>query len=128
MSSKIQFLQQNVDKNPLKMHTCLEIGLELKIDYILFQEPYIDENTMITISHSAYYCIILKSEKIRPRVMIFTKKSSRFQFYQRLNICFDTDILIININDSMNPNAEVIQLINVYNEKSLAENSNEWIV
>ena len=36
MNSKIQFLQQNVDKNPHKMHTCLEIGLELKIDYILF--------------------------------------------------------------------------------------------
>ena len=28
----------------------------------------------------------------------------------------------------MNPNTEVIQLINVYNEKSLAENSNEWTV
>ena len=28
----------------------------------------------------------------------------------------------------MNPNAEVIQLINVYNEKSLAENSNEWTI
>src|SRR2546423_6438093 len=128
MNSKIQFLQQNVDKNPLKMHIYLEIGLELKIDYILFQEPYIDENIMITISHSAYYCIIPESEKIRPRVIIFAKKSSRFQFCQRLDICSDTDILIIDINDSMNPNVEVIQLINVYNEKSLAENSNEWIV
>ena len=28
----------------------------------------------------------------------------------------------------MNPNTEVIQLINVYNEKSLAKNNNEWIV
>jgi len=128
MNSKIQFLQQNVDKNPHKMHTCLEIGLELKIDYILFQEPYIDTNTMITISHSAYYCIIPESEKIRPRVMIFAKKSSRFQFCQRSNICFDIDILIIDINDSANPNAGAIQLINVYNEKSLAENSNEWTV
>ena len=125
MNSKIQFLQQNIDKNPHKMHTYLEIGLELKIDYILFQEPYIDINMMITISHSAYYCIIPESEKIRPRVMIFAKKSSRFQFCQRLDICSNTDILIININDSVNSNAEVIQLINVYNEKSLAENSNK---
>ncbi len=81
ISSKIQFLQQNVDKNPHKMHTCLEIGLELKIDYILFQESFVNMNTMITISHSAYYCIVPESEKIRPRVMIFAKKSSRFQFY-----------------------------------------------
>jgi hypothetical protein len=128
MNSKIQFLQQNVDKNPHKMHTCLEIGLELKIDYILFQEPFINMDTMTTISHSAYYCIVPESEKIRPRVMIFAKKSSRFQFCQRLDICPDTDILIIDINDSANPDAEVIQLINVYNEKSLAENSNEWTI
>ena len=63
------------------MHTYLEIGLELKINYILFQEPFINIDIMITISHSAYYYIILKSEKIRLKVMIFTKKSSRFQFY-----------------------------------------------
>ena len=81
MSSKIQFLQQNVDKNPHKMHTCLEIDLELKINYILFQESYINMIIKITISHSAYYCIVSKSEKIKPRVIIFAKKSSRFQFY-----------------------------------------------
>ena len=60
--------------------------------------------------------------------MIFAKKSSRFQFCQRSDICSDTDILIIDINDSVNLNIEVIQLINVYNEKSLAENNNEWTI
>ena len=110
------------------MHIYLEIGLELKIDYILFQEPFINTDTMTTISHSAYYCIVPESEKIKSRVMIFAKKSSRFQFCQKSNICPDINILIININDSVNSNAEVIQLINVYNEKSLAENNNEWTV
>ena len=94
MDSKIQFLQQNVDKNPHKMHTCLEIGLELKIDYILFQEPFINMDTMTTISHSAYYCIVSESEKIKSRVMIFAKKSSRFQFCQKSDICSDTNILM----------------------------------
>jgi hypothetical protein len=69
-----------------------------------------------------------ESEKIRLRVMIFAKRASRFQFCQRSDICSDTDILIIDINDSLNSNAEVIQLINVYNEKSLSENNNEWTV
>ena len=55
---------------------------------------------MIIISHSAYYCIILESEEIKPRVMIFVKKSSRFQFCQRLDIYYDIDILVIDINDS----------------------------
>ena len=77
-SSRIQFLQQNVDKNDSKMHTCLQIDLKLNIDFILFQESFINTNTMTTISHSAYYYIMSESEKIRLRIMIFAKKSSRF--------------------------------------------------
>src|SRR5205809_5591938 len=124
-SSRIQFLQQNVDKNDSKMHTCLQIDLKLNIDFILFQESFVNTNTMTTISHSAYYCIMSESEKIRLRVLIFAKKSSRFQFCQRSDICSDTDIIIIDINDFLNSETEVIQLINIYNEKSLAEDSNE---
>src|SRR5437762_11344624 len=120
-SFRIQFLQQNVDKNDSKMHTCLQIDLELNIDFVLFQELFINTDSMTTISHSAYYCIMSESEKIRLRVMIFAKKNSRYQFCQRSDICSDTDILIIDINDSLNSDAEVIQLINVYNEKSLSE-------
>src|SRR6266480_5075549 len=122
---RIQFMQQNVDKNDSKMHTCLQIDLELNIDFVLFQESFINTDSMTIISHSAYYCIMSESEKIRPRVMIFAKKSSRFQFCQKSDICSDTDILVIDINDSLNSKAEVIQLINVYNEKSLSENNNE---
>ena len=77
-SSRIQFLQQNVDKNNSKMHICLQIDLKLNIDFILFQESFVNINTMTTISHSAYYCIMSESEEIRSRVMIFAKKSSRF--------------------------------------------------
>ena len=77
-TSKIQFLQQNVDKNGSKMHTCLQIGLELNIDFVIFQELFVNTDSMTTISHSVYYCIMPESKKIRPRVMIFAKKNSRF--------------------------------------------------
>jgi len=109
------------------MHTYLQIVLELNIDFVLFQKLFVNTNSMTTISHLAYYCIMLESEseKIRFRVIIFAKKNSRFQFYQRLNICSDTDILVIDINDTLNSNTEVIQLINIYNEKSLSENNNK---
>jgi hypothetical protein len=43
--------------------------------------------------------------------MIFTKRNFRFQFYQRSDICSNTDILIINIHDSLNSNAKTIQLL-----------------
>ena len=49
-----------------------------------------------------------ESEKIRPRVIIFAKKNSRFQFCQRLDICSDINILIINISDFLNLDTEVI--------------------
>src|SRR5438034_11794054 len=117
-SSRIQFMQQNVDKNDSKMHTCLQIDLKLNIDFILFQEYFINNNSMTIISNSAYYYIMSESEKIRFKIMIFAKKSLRFQFYQKSDICSDTDIIIIDINDSLNSKIEVIQLINIYNEKS----------
>ena len=67
ITSKIQFLQQNADKNDSKMHTCLQIDLELNIDFVLFQESFINTDSMTTIPHSAYYCIMSESEKIRSR-------------------------------------------------------------
>ena len=90
------------------MHTCLQIDLKLNIDFVVFQEPFINTNLIIIISHLAYYYIMPESEKIRPRVMIFARKNSRFQFCQRLNICSNTDMLIIDINNFLNPNANVI--------------------
>src|SRR5438477_2182218 len=110
------------------MHTCLQIDLKLNIDFILFQESFVNTNTMTTISHSAYYCIMPESEEIRSKVIIFAKKSSRFQFCQKSDICLDTDMIIIDINNSLNSETEVIQLINIYNEKSLTENNNEGTV
>src|SRR5438046_6985114 len=100
ITSKIQFLQQNVDKNGSKMHTCLQIGLELNIDFVLFQESFVNTDSMTIISHSVYYCIMPESEKIRPRVMIFAKKNSRFQFCQRSDICSDTDRKSTRLNSS----------------------------
>ena len=100
----------------IEIHTkymCLKIGLELKIDYILFQEPYINMTTKITISDSTYYYIMSESEEIRPKVIIFAKKSSRFQFCQRLDIYSNTNVLVININDSINTKVKIIQLINL---------------
>src|SRR5436190_19407748 len=107
-ASRIQFMQQNVDKNSSKMHTCLQINLKLNINFVLFQEFFINTNSMTTILHSAYYCIMSESEKIKSRVMIFAKKSSRFQFCQKSDICSDTDIIIIDINNSLNSKTEVI--------------------
>jgi len=40
------------------MHICLNYAIELKTDFILFQEPFVARDNVITISHSAFYCIM----------------------------------------------------------------------
>ena len=120
MSSEIRFLQNNVGRISDYMVTCLEIGLELDTDFILFQEPYIHEDTTTshpiynTISHPAYDTI-LPSSLVRPRVAIFHRKLSRFRFCQRDDLS-SPDLLVIDIIGSQIPD---LQLINIYNEKSL---------
>ena len=110
------------------MHTCLDYVIKLKIDFVAFQEPYIAKDNITTISHSAFYCILPPTQNIRPRVMIFARKQSRFDFCLRSDICTDNDILIINIIDKTSSYFEVIQLINIYNEKSLKEDCIKYIV
>ena len=127
-NDKIQFIQHNANKSSPIMHTCLDYAIELKTDFILFQEPYVAKDNITTISHSAFYCIMPTTQNIRPRVMIFARKQSRFDFCLRSDICTDNDILIIDIIDKTNKFTDTIQLINIYNEKSLKENCNEYTV
>ena len=110
------------------MHTCLDYEIESKTDFILFQEPFVARDNFSTISHSAYYCIAPTTQEIRPRVMIFARKQSRFDFCLRSDVYTDSDILIIDITDKLNRFSETIQIINIYNEKSLKEDCNEYTV
>src|SRR5215469_8203903 len=124
MSSEIRFLQNNVDRTPDYMVTCLEIGLEISSDFILFQEPYIRDGS--TISHPAYNVILpsFSSSSICPRVAIFHRKLSRFRYCQQDDLS-SPDLLVIDIIGSQVPD---LQLINIYNEKSLEEGVDEYTV
>ena len=64
-------------------------------------------------------------QDIRPRVMIFTRKQSRFQFYLKTDIYSDSDLLLIDITDKLKSFKDTIQLINIYNKKSLVENRDD---
>ncbi len=124
-NGKILFLQHNSNTNAHIMHTCLEYSIENQIDYILFQESWFAKDNITTISHYAYYCIVSEYQNIRSRVIIFARKQSRYQFCLRSDICSDSDLLVIDIIDKTKSFTEIIQLINIYNEKSLLENNNE---
>ena len=126
-SSKISILQHNTNKSQIIMQSCLEIAIELSIDFILIQESWIafdnnNNNAAYTISHSAYYCILPESiNNIRPRVAIFARKLSKYKFCYRTDLISDFDIIIIDISES---DIDTFQIINIYNEKSLNTQSN----
>ena len=102
----------------------LEYKIENQIDYILFQKLQFAKDNITTISHSAYYCIVLEYQNVRPRVVIFARKQSRYQFCLRSDIYSDSNLLVIDIIDKTKSFSETIQLINIYNKKLLIENRN----
>src|SRR6266487_6420497 len=127
-NGKLLFLQHNVNTNTHNMHTCLEYGIENQIDFILFQESWFAKDNITTISHFTYYCIVSEYQNIRSRTVIFVRKQSRYQFCLKSDICSDSDLLVIDIIDKTKSFTETIQIINIYNEKSLLKNSNEKII
>jgi ribonuclease HI len=120
---ELQIVQHNTAKTREKMHSCLDTAGRNGVHFILLQEPWIiGENYEITISHPNYYCILPTNPKVRPRVAIYAKKVSPYTYCYRSDLCQDPDILILDILEVNNQNP-ILQIINIYNEKSL-ENQN----
>src|SRR6266536_1464482 len=107
------------------MYICLEIGLERNIDFIFVQELWIAQNNIYIIFYITYHIILSEFCDIRPRVAVFVKKDLIHQFCYRSDLCKDSDIIILNILNSEIPD---FQIMNIYNEKSLTENYNDWIL
>jgi exonuclease III len=126
-NSKVKFLQNNVGRNLNCMYTCLQLEFEHGIDFVVLQEPWMSEDFTFTVRHNSYYCILPENKDLRPRVVIYSRKHSRFQACLRTDLCSDSDLLVIEIQDRQNQ-LESIQLMNIYNEKSLREDDNRWTV
>src|SRR6266511_3031725 len=122
---KISIIQYNCARKTANIYTYLEIGLERNIDFILVQEPWIAKDNTYIISYIVYHTILPEFCDVRPRVTIFAKKDLIHQFCYRSDLCKDSDIIILDIL-----NSEILdfQIMNVYNEKSLKENCNDWIL
>src|SRR5919205_978226 len=124
--SKISILQHNTGRISNAMHSVLETALKSSIDFVLIQEPWIANDNITTVSHSAYYCILPSSQNIRPRVAIYARKQANLTYCQRNDLVNDSDIIIIDVSSS---NIETFQIINIYNEKSLnSESDNSYTI
>src|SRR6266511_2358345 len=113
---KISIMQHNCARNTANMHTCLEIGLERNIDFILIQELWIAQDNIYIISYIVYHIILPEFCDVRPRMAVFVKKDLIHQFCYRSDLCKDSNIIILDILNSEIPD---FQIMNVYNKKSL---------
>jgi hypothetical protein len=89
ITTRIAIMQHNAAKIDNVMHTTLELAKESNIDFVLIQEPFIafQNNTILHISHPSYHCILPSiSNNIRPRVAIYARKQSRYNFCHRTDM------------------------------------------
>lgn len=108
------------------MHSCLKTAILNKKDFVLMQKSCMLNDNEITISHSAYYCILFScSSFVRFKVAIYARKNNSFKYVQRTDLCFAFDIIILNVSDF---NINSFQLINLYNEKDQLEDSDKLYI
>ena len=121
--SMLKIFQHNCNRVTSTMHSVLESAVD-KVDIVLFQKPSIEPEN-ITVSHSAFISIISVT-KLRSRVVTFiSKANSRLKCTSRSDILTDSDLQALSISMS---NLREFLLLNIYNEKSLTENSSEYTV
>ena len=116
-NSKITFMQHNTAKSQANMYTILQYGVETLTDFLLVQEPWMRDSKN-TISNSAYYTILPDTLE-KPRVVIYARKESTFEFCQ-LDDCKNPDIIMLEISD---PGIKKFRIFNIYNERRETEDS-----
>ena len=122
IAGEISFLQQNVGKRQEVQQTLLEIAFAKRTDLVLIQEPsvWLDrrDSLWFSFSHPSYALVLPKSEK-KPRTAIYIRTEAAFKHKQRDDLSTDSDLQVLEISGP----TERFLLLNIYNEKELAEDS-----
>ena len=102
--------------------TLLELAFAKRTDLVLIQEPsvWLDsrEGVWFSFPHPSYSLVLPKSDK-RPRTAIYIRTEAAIKHKQRDDLSTDNDLLVLEISGP----TERFLLLNIYNEKELAEDS-----
>jgi Endonuclease-reverse transcriptase len=121
MNSSTKVLQVNLNRSSIATESALQVAIELKVDILVVQEPWLapntsqaDYTTTRSVLHSAFYQILPADLSLRPRTLIYVAKN----YTPIVNIASispkDPDLLIIDIKEGNT----CIQLLNIYNKAS----------
>lgn len=121
--TNIRFLQINLNRSSQATENVLQLALELNIDIILIQEPWIMKNgsdfsNCRSILHQNFIQTLPKfNPTLRPRTLFYTSKDLRASIDLAPSSPVDPDIQIINCQNR----SETFQIINIYNEADQAK-------
>ena len=123
MVENLKVLQVNLNKNPRTTESTLQLAIELKVDIIAIQEPWIAPSNSSnyeaprSIAHQSFYQIFPKADpNLRPRALFYISRSLIAEVSQLEEIA-DPDAIAITIQEGCSK----FNIYNVYNQKN-AEN------
>ncbi len=125
ISSSIRVLQANLNRSQPATESALQIAIELKIDLIIVQEPWIplrppdatDYLNTRSVLHPSFSQILPADLTHRPRTLVYMARSFKPLVTIASSSPRDPDLLIIDVIEGPSK----IQLLNIYNEKDQAE-------
>jgi exonuclease III len=114
-----KILQVNLNRSQQATESALQLALELKVDLLLVQEPWIfqESTTTRSINHPAFFQILPNFGEWRPRTLAYISKGYKPLVSLAPSSPQDPDLLIIDIKTK----STKIQVLNIYNQEDQAK-------
>jgi hypothetical protein len=118
ISSNTRILQVNLNRSSATTKSVLQLAIELKINLILVQEPWIisenpDYSNSRSISHSSFSQILPTTIGFRPRTLAYISKIY-IPSVTLASSSIDPDLLVLLVAEESN----TLELVNIYNKTS----------
>jgi hypothetical protein len=120
ISDNTRIIQVNLNRSQAATENTLQLAIELKVDIIVIQEPFItrgndgniDLITARSIAHPSFTQILPKYSGFRPRTLVYISKAYNPSISVSTLSPIDSDFLIVDITQ----NNQKIRLYNIYNQ------------
>ena len=121
ISSSFKVLQVNLNRSALATESALQVAVELKVDLLVVQEPWItprsldqDATSTRSVLHPSFTQILPADLSYRPRTLVYVARSFCLLVSLATSSPQDPDLLVVDIIEEKSQ----IQLLNIYNEDS----------
>ena len=124
ISTSLRILQINLNRSLPATESALQTAIELKIDIVLVQEPWIiastspstgakDFTTSRSVNHQSFVQILPNHGESRPRTLVYFLRSNTLVLASLASSSpEDPDVLVLDLIEGQHK----VQLVNIYNE------------